>query len=74
MKKNPRKVYKSNKNGATITAALILIALCQIPIAIKNSAKVFFIGKTSNTIWRNQKNHPQAYMIAVNRCNGSIID
>ena len=73
-KKVLKKVYKANKHGAITAAALVFIALCQVPTAIKNYAEVSCIGQTSNTIWRKENNHSEANMIAVNRCNGSAID
>jgi len=53
-----------------ITAALFFIALTQVPVAIKNAAEVICIGQTSNKIWRIEKNHAEANMLAVQRCNG----
>ncbi len=67
-----RKIYKSNKNGAITGAALIVIALTQIPGAINNAAQVFCIGQASNQIWKKESNHSEANMRAVSRCNGRI--
>ena len=50
--------------------ALIILALTQVPVGIKNAAEVACIGQTSNKIWKSEKNHSEANMIAVQRCNG----
>ena len=50
--------------------ALILLALTQVPVAIKNAAEVACIGKTSNKIWQKENNHSEANMLAVQKCNG----
>ena len=65
-----RKAYKSNKHGAITASALTVIALAQIPSAIKNAAEIICIGQTSNKIWKVENNHSEANMLAVQRCNG----
>lgn len=65
-----RKAYMLNKHGALTATALFLLCLTQIPEAIKNSAEIFCIGQTSNQVWKIEKNHKEANMIAVQRCNG----
>ena len=50
--------------------ALIILALTQVPVAIKNAAEVVCIGQTSNKIWQKENNHMEANMLAVQRCNG----
>ena len=52
--------------------ALIVLALTQIPVAIKNAAEVACIGQTSNKIWKSEKNHAEANMLAVQKCNGRM--
>ncbi len=52
--------------------ALMILALTQIPVGIKNAAEVVCIGQTSNKIWRLEKNHEEANMLAVQRCNGRM--
>tara|TARA_Y100001968_G_C19327384_1_gene702454 strand:- start:240 stop:464 length:225 start_codon:yes stop_codon:yes gene_type:complete len=69
-KKLSRKFYKYNKHGSITGLALILLALSQIPIAMKNTAELFCIGQTSNKIWSIENNHSEANMIAIQRCNG----
>ena len=66
-----RKAYKINKNGFITGIALIFIALAQIPKGIKDSAEIICIGQTSNKIWRQENNHIEANMLAVQLCNGS---
>ena len=41
----------------------------KVPVALKNAAEVFCIGQTSNKIWKSEKNHADANMLAVQRCN-----
>ncbi len=65
-------VLKSNINGNWMGAALILLALTQIPIAIKNAAEVACIGELSNQLWKQANSHKGVNTIAVQRCNGGI--
>ncbi len=69
-KKIWKKIYKSNKHGAITGAALIAIAIIQLPGGMKKAAEVICIGQTSNKIWRTENNHSEANMLAVQRCNG----
>ena len=48
----------------------MVLALTQVPVGIKNAAEVACIGQTSNKIWKSEKNHAEANMLAVQRCNG----
>ena len=50
--------------------ALMILALTQVTVGIKNAAEVVCIGQTSNKIWKSEKNHADANMLAVQRCNG----
>ena len=50
--------------------ALIVLALTQLPAAIKNAAEVACIGQTSYKIWQKENNHSEANMLAVQMCNG----
>ena len=70
-KKIWRKAYKLNKHGNVTAMALIAIVFTLIPGAIKETAEVVCIGQTSNKIWKIEKNHSEANMLAVQRCNGS---
>ena len=65
-----RKTSKLNKNGVLTAAALIFIAITQVPGAIINTAQVVCIGQMSNKVWRMENNHLEANMIAIQRCNG----
>ena len=48
----------------------MILALTQVPVGIKNAAEIVCIGQTSNKIWKVEKNHAEANMLAVQRCNG----
>ncbi len=50
--------------------SLMLLALTQLPVAIKNAAEVACIGQASMKIWQKENNHSEANMLAVQRCNG----
>ncbi len=50
--------------------ALMVLALTQLPVAIKNAAEVICIAQASNNIWLKENNHSEANMLAVQRCNG----
>ena len=50
--------------------ALMVLAVTQIPVGIKNAAEAFCIGQTSNKIWKEEINHNQANMLSVQSCNG----
>ena len=69
-KKNWLKSFLLNIHGPGTGSALIVLALTQVPVGIKNAAEVVCIGQTSNKIWKVEKNHEEANMIAVQRCNG----
>ena len=67
---NLLKSFRLNIHAPGTGTALIILALTQVPVGIKNAAEVFCIGQTSNKIWKIEKNHAEANMIAVQRCNG----
>tara|TARA_B100000579_G_scaffold52492_1_gene36558 strand:- start:65 stop:286 length:222 start_codon:yes stop_codon:yes gene_type:complete len=69
-KKNWLKGFRLNIQAPGTSLALMILALTQIPVGIKNAAEVACIGQTSNKIWKLEKNHSEANMIAVQRCNG----
>lgn len=50
--------------------SLLLLALTQVPGAIKTTAEIACIGEVSNDIWRNTKSHDNVNSIAVHICNG----
>ena len=68
-KKNWLKSFRLNIPPGT-GFALMILALTQVPVGIKNAAEVVCIGQTSNKIWKSEKNHADANMLAVQRCNG----
>ena len=70
LKKNWLKNFRLNIHAPGTGLALIILALTQVPVGIKNAAEVVCIGQTSNKIWKLEKNHSDANMIAVQRCNG----
>jgi len=68
--KNWLKSFRFNSHSPGPGLALIVLALTQVPVGIKNAAEVVCIGQTSNKIWKSEKNHAEANMLAVQRCNG----
>jgi hypothetical protein len=69
-KKNWLKSFRLNIHDPGTGFALMLLAITQVPVGIKNAAEIVCIGQTSNKIWRLEKNHSDANMLAVQRCNG----
>ena len=69
-KKNWLKSFRLNIHAPGTGFALMILALTQVPVGIKNAAEVVYIGQTSNKIWKSEKNHADANMLAVQRCNG----
>ena len=68
-KKNWLKSLRLNIHAPGTGFALMLLALTQVPVALKNAVEVFCIGQTSNKIWKIEKNHSEANMLAVQICN-----
>ena len=69
-KGNWLKSFRLNIHAPGTGFALMVLALTQVPVGIKNAAEVACIGQTSNKIWKSEKNHADANMLAVQRCNG----
>ena len=69
-KKNWLKSFRLNIHAPGTGFALMILALTQVPVGIKNAAEVVCIGQTSNKIWKSKMNHAEANMLAVQRCNG----
>jgi len=69
-KKNWLKSFRLNIHAPGTGFALMILALTQVPVGIKNAAEVVCIGQTSRKIWKSEKNHADANMLAVQRCNG----
>ena len=53
-----------------IGAAFIILAITQMPLAIKAVAELACIGESSNLIWKHSNSHKGVNMMAVNHCNG----
>ena len=62
--------FRGNKYSQGTGCALMVLALPQVAVGIKNLTEIVCIGQTSNKIWKLEKNHAQANMLAVQRCNG----
>ena len=56
-KKNWLKGFRLNIHAPGTGFALMVLALSQVPVGIKNAAEVVCIGQTSNKIWKLEKNH-----------------
>ena len=69
-KKNWLKSFRLNIHAPGTSFALMILALTQVPVGIKNAAEVVCIGQTSNNIWELEKNHSEANMLDVQRFNG----
>ena len=70
LKKNRLKSFRLNIHAHGTGFALMILAITQVPVGIKNAAEVVCIGQTSNKIWKLEKNHTEANMLAVQRFNG----
>ena len=64
------KRFKLNINAPGTGAALMVLALTQIPVAIKTSAEIACIGQVSNKVWRETGSHSTANIRAIKTCNG----
>ena len=69
-KKNWLQIFRLNIHAPGTGFALMILALTQVPVGIKNAAEVICIGQTSNKILKLEKNLSDANMLAVQRCNG----
>ena len=69
-KKNWLKRFRFNIHAPETGFALMVLAFTQVVVGIKNPAEVICIGQTSNKIWKLEKNHAEANMLSVQRCNG----
>ncbi len=70
-KANWLKVLKSNIHAPGTGTALIVLALTQVPVAIKTAAEVACIAEVSNKLWKENQSHKEVNLIAVQRCNGN---
>ena len=64
------KSWKLNIQNRGASAALIILAITQVPVAIKTAAEVACIGEISNKIWSSSNSHKGVNISAVNICNG----
>ena len=69
-KKNWVNSFLLNIHSPGTGFALMVLALTQVPVGLKNAAEIVCIGQTSNKIWKVENNHAEANMLAVQRCNG----
>ena len=67
------KAFKLNIHAPGTGFALIILALTQIPVAIKTTAELACIAEVSNQTWRKKKSHKFVNVIAVQGCNGANI-
>ncbi len=61
---------KLNIQSPNAGTALILLALTQIPMAIKTAAEIACIGEVSHQAWKATKSHKGVNIIAIQTCNG----
>ncbi len=69
-KKNWLTRFRLDINAPSSDFALMILALTQVHVGIKNAAEVACMGRTSNVILKLENNPSKANMIAVQRCNG----
>ena len=61
---------KLNIHSPRPGTALMILALTQIPVAIKTAAEVACIGEISHQTWKTTKSHKGVNVIAIQKCNG----
>ena len=64
------KGLKLNIHAPGTGLALIILALTQLPVAIKTAAEVACIGEVSHQRWKQSQSHKGVNVYAVRRCNG----
>ena len=64
-----RKLLSDLKSTSTI--ALVILALTQVPVALKTIAELACIGEVSNKRWREDNSHSGVNVYAVSKCNGN---
>ena len=57
-------------NAPSTGTALMVLALTQVPMAIKTAAEVACIGEVSHQRWKQIQSHKGVNVYAVRRCNG----
>ena len=65
------KGLRSNIHAPGTGLALMVIALTQIPVAIKTAAEVACIGEISHQKWLETRSHKGVNVLAVQQCNGN---
>ena len=68
-KKNWLNSFRLNIHSPGTGFALMVLALTQIPVGLKNAAEIVCIEQTSNKIWKLEKKHEETNMHAFQRCN-----
>ncbi len=69
-KENWIKGLKLNIHAPGTGAALMVLAITQIPVAIKTTAELACIGEISSQRWKETNSHKEVNVIAVQTCNG----
>ena len=64
------KGLRLNIHSPGIGTALIILALTQVPVAIKTAAEVACIGEVSHQRWKETNSHKGVNVIAIQKCNG----
>ena len=63
-------VFKLNIHSPGTGLALIILALTQVPVAIKTAAEIACISEVSHKTWKATKSHKGVNVIAIQKCNG----
>ncbi len=61
---------KANIAVPRTESAILILALTQVPVAVKTLAEIACIGEVSNKIWKQTQSHKQVNTTAVHICNG----
>ena len=65
------KGLKLNIHAPGTGIALMILALTQVPVAIKTAAEVACIAEVSNQVWRQTNSHNGVNVKAVRFCSGA---
>tara|TARA_B100000029_G_scaffold488580_1_gene545305 strand:+ start:2435 stop:2656 length:222 start_codon:yes stop_codon:yes gene_type:complete len=65
------KGLKLNIHAPGTGIALMVLAITQVPVAIKSAAEVACIGEVSHRYWKETKSHKGVNVLAIRHCNGS---
>ncbi len=60
-------------NSPSIGIGIVVLALTQVPLAIKAVAELACIGEASNLMWKQTNSHKRVNIFAVNQCNGGLL-